>query len=203
MKIAIIGATGNVGAPIVAEALRRGHSITGIARDPTRHAARENLLLIKGDANQPQELAPLLAGHDAVVSAVQFTGSSPDLLIDAVRRSRVKRYLVVGGAGSLDTAEGILHVDSPGFPEFVREEASRGKIFLDVLRAVDDLDWTMLSPSSLFTAGDRTGVFRLGENTLLTAADGKSWISYDDYAIALIDEIESPKHIRLRFTVGY
>lgn len=203
MKIAIIGATGNVGAPIAAEALSRGHSVTGMVRNPAKPELREGLRFVTGDANQPQKSAPLLAGHDVVVSAVPFTGSSPELLVDAVRRSRVKRYLIVGGAGSLETAEGTLLVESPGFPEFVREEATLGKRFLEVLRGVDDLDWTMLSPSALLTAGDRTGTFRLGEDTLLTAADGKSWISYDDYAIALIDEIESSKHVRRRFTVGY
>lgn len=203
MKIAIIGATGNVGAAIVAEALRRSHSVTGITRNPAKGGTGDGLRLVQGDANQPQELAPIFAGHDVVVSSVPFVGSSPDLLIDAVRRSRVKRYVVVGGAGSLQTSQGILLVDSPGFPEFVRAEATRGKMFLDVLRTCDDLDWTMLSPSAEFTAGDRTGAFRLGDDTLLTAADGKSWISYDDYAIALIDEIESPKHIGRRFTIGY
>ena len=203
MKIAIIGATGNVGAPVAAEALRRSHSVTGIARRSAPLEARDGLPVVEGDANRPRELAPLLAGHDVVVSSIPFAGSSPDLLLDAVRRSHVKRYLVVGGAGSLQTADGTLLVDSPGFPEFVREEATCGKMFLDALRTVDDLDWTMLSPSALFVAGDRTGVFRLGADALLTAADGKSWISYEDYAIALLDEIESPKHIRRRFTVGY
>ena len=203
MKIAVLGATGHVGSPIVAEALRRSHSVTGIVREPWRHEGRQHLLFIKGDANEPQEIAPLLAEHDVVVSAVPFRNSRPALLIDAVRRSRVKRYLVVGGAGSLQIADGTLLVDSPDFPEFVREEATGGKVFLDVLRTVDDLDWTMLSPSALITSGDRTGTFRLGEDTLLTSAAGKSWISYDDYAIALIDEIESPRHVRRRFTVGY
>ncbi len=116
----------------------------------------------------------------------------------------MKRYLVVGGAGSLQTSEGgILLVDSPGFPEFVHEEATRGKIFLDMLRTVDDLDWTMLSPSALFTARDRTGRFHLGRDTLLTAPNGENSIAYDDYAIALLDEIESPRNVRRRFTVGY
>ena len=82
-------------------------------------------------------------------------------------------------------------------------EASRGKDFLDELRSVTDLDWTMLSPSLLFTAGERTGVFRLGKDTLLTGADGKSWISFEDYSIALLDELENPKHLKSRFTVGY
>jgi hypothetical protein len=132
-----------------------------------------------------------------------FRLSDPALLIDAVRRAGVGRYLVVGGAGSLEVAPGRLLIDTPEFPDFAREEAGAGKRFLDVLRTVDDLDWTMLSPSALFFAGERTGKFRLGTDALLTAADGKSWISYEDFAVALLDEIEAPKHVRQRFTVGY
>lgn len=204
MKIALIGASGNVGSRLVAEALRRGHSVTGIAREPSTLEAHHGLSLVRGDAKEPRVLAPLLAEHEVVVSSLPFVAIGPDLLIDAVCRSGVKRYLVVGGAGSLRTSDsGTLVVDTPGFPEFVREEATRGKLFLEALRTVDDLEWTMLSPSALFTAGERTGIFRLGRDTLLTAADGKSWISYEDYAIALLDEIETPKHVRRRFTVGY
>lgn len=203
MKLAIIGATGNVGTRLVAEALGRGHRVTAIARDPAKLAAHDGLTAVAGDANQPATLAPLLAAHDAIVSAVAFRLSEPAKLIEAVRRSGVLRYLVVGGAGSLEMAPGKLLVDSPHFPEFAREEASRGKVFLDVLRTVDDLDWTMLSPSALFIAGERTGTFRLGGDGLLTGTDGKSWISYEDYAVALLDEIEAPQHVRRRFTVGY
>ncbi|MDQ0393098.1 NAD(P)-dependent oxidoreductase [Labrys monachus] len=203
MKIAIIGATGNVGTRIVDEALRRSHAVTAIARDPSKLGERAGLTPVAADANVPGALAPLLAGHDAIVSSVRFSGSQPDLLIDAVRRSGVKRYLVVGGAGSLETAPGTLLIESPHFPPAYFDEASRGKAFLDILRGVSDLDWTMLSPSALFVPGERTGSFRLGDDTLLTAADGKSWISYEDFAVALIDEIEAPKHLRSRFTVGY
>jgi putative NADH-flavin reductase len=203
MKIAIIGATGNVGTRIVAEALRRGHSVTGIARDTAKLTPRKNLTLVTGDANVPGALAPLLAGHDAVVSSVHFSVSDPKLLIDGVRQSGVKRYLVVGGAGSLEIAPGKLLVEAPNFPQEYFKEASLGKAFLDVLRSVTDLDWTMLSPSALFIEGERTGKFRLGADTLLTAADGKSWISYEDFAAALLDEIEAPKHIKGRFTIGY
>jgi len=203
MKIALIGATGNVGTRILAEALKRGHSVTGIARDPAKLETRDGLQRIQGDVHVPDTLAPLLAGHDVVVSSVGFRASDPALLIEAVRRSGVKRYLVVGGAGSLEIAPGQLLIDAPNFPELYREEATKGKVFLDHLRAVDDLDWTLLSPSALFKAGERTGVFRLGGDTLLTSAEGKSWISYEDYAIALVDEIETPAHLRQRFTVGY
>jgi len=115
----------------------------------------------------------------------------------------VKRYLVVGGAGSLEVSPGHALVDSPGFPALYKEESLAGKAFLEALRKVDDLDWTMLSPSALFTEGKRTGVFRLGRDALLTAADGKSWISFEDFAVAMLDEVEHPRHIRQRFTVGY
>lgn len=203
MKLAIIGASGNVGTRIVTEAFNRGHSVTTIVRDPSKVPSKTNLSVVAGDANTAGDLAPKLAGHDAVISTVGFRTSDPDLLIDAVRASGVKRYLVVGGAGSLYAEPGKLHIDTPHFPDFAREEASCGKVFLDKLKGAPDLDWTMLSPSALFTAGERTGKFRLGQDRLLTSAEGKSWISYEDYAIALLNEVETPKNIRRRFTVGY
>ena len=203
MKIAVIGATGNVGSRIVAEALRRGHTVTAIARDPAKLAPQSGLTPVRADASDPSALAQVLAGHDAVVSSIRFTESDPQALIGAVRESGVKRYLVVGGAGSLEVAPGKLLIDTPGFPAAARAESGAGKAFLDALRAAGDLDWTFLSPSALFTAGERTGNYRLGEETLLTAADGKSWISYEDFAQALLDEIEHPAHVRRRFTVGY
>jgi putative NADH-flavin reductase len=203
MKIAIIGATGNVGRRLVDEALRRGHSVTAIARNTSALTPTPKLALAQTDAHDPSALAAVLAGHDAVLSSVAFRMVAPAPLIAAVRRSGVKRYLVVGGAGSLEIAPGSLLVDSPNFPAPYKEEASKGKLFLDALRDVDDLEWTMLSPSALFVAGERTGMFRLAEDSLLTASDGRSWISYEDYAVAMLDEIEQPKHVRRRFTVGY
>jgi uncharacterized protein len=203
VKIAIIGATGNVGSRIVAEALRRGHTVTAVARDPSRLTPQPGLTPVAADASDPDALAKALAGHDTVVSSLRFIESDPQGLIDAVRESGVKRYLVVGGAGSLEVAPGKLLIDAPGFPEAARAESGAGKAFLDALRTADDLDWTFLSPSALFTAGERTGKYRLGDETLLTGADGKSWISFEDFADALLDEIEHPKHVRRRFTVGY
>lgn len=202
MKIAILGANGNVGARLVAEALRRGHQVTAVARRADNQADTAQLTHIAADIKDPS-LAARLRGHDAIISSIHFTQASSDDLLALVRASGVKRYLVVGGAGSLEVAPGKLLVDGADFPAIYLDEARAGKNFLDVLRGVNDLDWTFLSPSALFVAGERTGKFRLGADTLLVGADGKSWVSFEDYAIAMLDEIEKPAHIRQRFTVGY
>ena len=203
MKIAVIGASGNAGSRITAELAGRGHRVTAIARHPERIAARANVTPTKGDVMDQAGLVRLLAGHDAVISAVHFLASDPVRLIAAVRESKVGRYLVVGGAGSLEVAPGVRLVTTPGFPVAYKAEAEKGAAFLDLLRAERELNWTFLSPSALFVPGERTGKFRLGTDQLLTASDGKSSISFEDFALALADEIERPAHIRRRFTVGY
>jgi putative NADH-flavin reductase len=203
MKIAIIGATGNVGTRLVNEALNRHHAVSGIARDPSKLARRTGLSATMGDVTKPDALLLLLKGHDAIISSLRFQGIDTQQLIELVRRSGVRRYLVVGGAASLEIAPGQILLDSPHFPAAYKPEASAAKAFLDALRNVTDLDWTFVSPSAFFGPGERTGKFRLANNTLLTAPDGKSSISYEDYAIAMLDEVENPKHLRDRFTVGY
>jgi uncharacterized protein len=203
MKIAVIGASGNAGSRISAELARRGHSVTAIARHPEKIAVQANVTPTKGDVMDQAGLARLLAGHDAAVSSVHFLASDPAKLIGAAKESKVGRYLVVGGAGSLEVAPGVRLVTTPGFPVVYKAEAEKGAAFLDLLRAEKELNWTFLSPSALFVAGERTGKFRLGTDQLLTAADGKSSISFEDFAVALADEIERPAHIRQRFTVGY
>jgi putative NADH-flavin reductase len=203
MKLAVVGATGKAGSRIVHEALARGHDVTGICRHPENLPAHPRLTARRGDADDPASLAPLLRGHDAVISALRFLTSDARKLIDAVRQSAVKRYLVVGGAGTLEVAPGRALLDTPTFPEAAKGEAGRGRDFLNLIRAEGDLDWTFLSPSALFAPGERTGKFRVGVDSLLTAADGKSHISMEDYAIAMLDEVERPAHIRQRFTVGY
>lgn len=202
MKIAIVGASGNVGSRLVAEALRRGHHVTAVARSADSEADTAQLTHIAAGIKDPS-LPAKLRGHDAIISSIHFTQAPADDLLALVRASGVKRYLVVGGAGSLEAAPGKLVVDAPDFPAIYLDEARAGKDFLDVLRGIDDLDWTFLSPSALFVAGERTGHFRLGDDALLVGADGKSWISFEDYAIAMLDEIEQPRHSRKRFTVGY
>lgn len=203
MKIAVIGASGNAGSRISAELARRGHAVTAIARNPEKIAAQANVTAVKGDVLDQAGLALLIAGHDAAISSVHFTASDPVRLIGAAKDSKVGRYLVVGGAGSLEVAPGVRLVTTPGFPVAYKAEAEKGAAFLDLLRAEKELNWTFLSPSALFTAGERTGKFRLGTDQLLTAEDRKSWISFEDFAVALADEIERPAHIRQRFTVGY
>ncbi len=203
MKIAVIGASGNAGSRITAELARRGHAVTAIARNPEKITAQANVTATKGDVLDQAGLARLIAGHDAAISSVHFMASDPLRLIGAASDSKVGRYLVVGGAGSLEVAPGVRLVMTAGFPVAYKAEAEKGAAFLDLLRAEKELNWTFLSPSALFTAGERTGQFRLGTDRLLTAEDGKSWISFEDFAVALADEIERPAHIRQRFTVGY
>lgn len=200
-KVAVIGATGNVGARLVTELVRRGHRVTAISRNPAKPASPQ-VEAVAGDVRDPAGLARLLTGHDAVVSAVRFGDTDPQALIDAVRASDVKRYLVVGGAGSLEVAPGQRLVDQPDFPGAYKDEALKGAAFLDALDGVADLDWSFLSPSALIGPGERTGRFRLGGDQLLVG-EGGSRITYEDYAVALVDEIERPAHIRRRFTVGY
>jgi putative NADH-flavin reductase len=202
MKVAVIGASGRGGSRLVEELVRRGHTVTAIARNVDKLPSGPGITAKKGDVHDAS-LADLLRGHDAVVSAVRFTQSDPALLIGAVKKSGVKRYLVMGGAGSLEVAPGKKLIDTPQFPEAAKPEASKGSVFLDALRQEKDLDWTFLSPSALIEIGERTGKFRLGGDQLLTDANGKSRITFEDYAIAMADEVENPKHSRRRFTVGY
>lgn len=203
MKIAHFGATGRVGSRIVVEALRRGHQVTAIARAPGDLKSQPNLIFQRGDVNQEGEVARLAADHDAVFSSVKFQALQPRVLIAGVKGSGVNRLLVVGGAGSLEVAPGVQLVDTPGFPEAYKSEAIPGRDFLNLLRGEEQLEWTFLCPSAEFAPGTRTGKFRLGKDQLLTQPSGESRISMEDFAIAFIDELENPKHIRERFTVGY
>jgi len=203
MKVALIGATGNIGTRLLAELVSRGHTITAIARHPEKVSAKPGVSAKRGDVSDKAGLAALLGGHDAVISAVRFGNTDARTLVDAVKASGVPRYLVVGGAGSLEVAPGQKLIDTPAFPAAYKPEASKGGMFLDLLRGEKDLDWTFLSPSALIQAGQRTGKFRLGGDQLLTDSKGASSISYEDYAVALIDELEKPAHSRRRFTVGY
>jgi len=203
MKVALIGITGHVGSRLATELLKRGHAVTGIARNVDKVEARAGLVVKPGDARAAPALAPLLAGHDAVVSASRFQTSDATALVDAVKKAGVKRLLVVGGSGSLEVAPGYALKDAPQFPPAFKPEASAGSEFLTTLRREDVLDWTFLSPSVEFAPGERTGAFRLGGDQLLVDENGKSWISMEDFAIAMVDELERPTHSRRRFTVGY
>lgn len=201
-KIILIGASGNAGSRILKELSDRGHGVTAVARFPENIASLPGVTAVRGNVFDSQGLVDLLKGHEIAISAVHFSASDPAILIAAVRDAGVGRYLVVGGAGSLVIAPGQRVVDQPDFPTEYKEEATKGGEFLEMLKATTDIDWAFLSPSAMFIAGERTGKFRLGRDTLLTNDKGSS-ISFEDYAIALADEVETPAHSRQRFTVGY
>ncbi len=203
MRILIIGVTGRVGSRIAAEALARGHAVGGLARNAGLGPVPDGVALVQGDARIYDRLPDLVRGHDAVVVAAFLRDLFAELLVGAVRRGGVSRLFVVGGAASLECAPGRLLIDLPEFPELYRPEAKGAKRFLDDLRAIGDLDWSYLSPAAEFEPGERTGRFRLGGDALLTDAEGRSRISMEDYAIAALDELESPSHLRQRYSIAY
>ena len=202
MKVAVIGATGNIGTKVVAELVSRGHSVTAIARNASK-ATGTNVQAKSADVSDPAVAAALLKGHDAVISAAPFTPGLSPAIIEAVKRSGVKRYIMVGGAGSLEVAPGKMLKDTMNLPEPIKKMLDEAAENLTRLRGETALDWTFFSPAAEIGPGARTGKFRLGGDQLLTDAEGKSRISYDDYAIALVDELEQGKHIKKRFTVAY
>lgn len=144
-----------------------------------------------------------IPGCDALISAAKFQSTNAGALTGAVKSAGVGRLLVVGGAGSLEVAPGAALVDTPGFPDAYKPEALAGLQLLQALRNENAINWTFLSPSAEFMPGERTGKFRLGGDQLLKDSNGKSWISMEDFAIALVDELEHPAHVRRRLTVGY
>jgi uncharacterized protein len=215
MKIVLFGATGHVGRRIVREALERGHEVVGVTRDPSRAEAPDpRISLVRGDATDAASVAAAVRGADAVVSAVSprpgSTGTAPSLvdvargLIAGLREAGVKRLVVVGGAGSLEVAPGVALMDTPGFPEEYRDEATQGRDSLAVYRAeAGGLDWTFISPAVVIQPGERTGRYRTTIDQLLADEQGNSVISYEDYAVALLDELERPRHVGRRFGVAY
>ncbi|MBN2979272.1 3-beta hydroxysteroid dehydrogenase [Pseudomonas fluorescens] len=202
-KIAIIGATGRAGSQLLEEALRRGHSVVAIARNTDTLAARPGVTIKQVDALDAEALQQAISGSDVVISAAHFATLPASAVIGPVKKAGVPRLLVVGGAGSLLLPGGGRVIDSEGFPAEYKAEASAGAAFLETLRQETELNWTFLSPSALFDGTERTGQFRLGQDDLLVSSDGNSSISFADYAIAMLDEVETPKHSRQRFTVGY
>lgn len=203
MKIALIGATGFVGPYILQELMARGHEVTAIVRDPDNVPRNARVHAVSADATDAVALAPLLRGHDAVVASVQFRRVDPSRILRAVALSKVERYLVVGGAGTLRTASGGLLMDAPDFPAEWLSEPQRAIRFLDELKAQRDVNWTFLSPSALLSPGGRTGRYRLGTDDLIVGCGGRSHISTQDLAVALADELDQPQHLNMRFTAGY
>ena len=203
MKVALIGASGNIGGQILTELVSRGHVVTAVARNVEKVTAQPSVTPARADLADTKGLADVLRGHDAIISSVRFKMFKPNEMLDAVHASGVKRLIMVGGAGSLVVAPGVALIDTPAFPAASKEEGTGGAVMLAALGKEDGLEWSFLSPSAVIGPGERTGKFRLGGDQLLVGTDGKSRISIPDVAIALVDELEQRKHIRGRFTVGY
>ncbi|MCP2259008.1 hypothetical protein LX15_002707 [Streptoalloteichus tenebrarius] len=210
MKLVLVGATGMIGRRVLDEALRRGHEVTAVARNASGPAGRPGLTVRTGSLFDAPFLADVVAGADVLISAISSKASPGATLADAARRlldaarTAGARLVVVGGAGSLEVAPGALLVDTPDFPAAYLPEARAQADALAALRAEgDDVDWTYLSPAAEIAPGERTGRFRLGGDQLLVDDSGASRISVEDYAVALLDEVEKPAHTRQRFTVAY
>lgn len=207
MKIALIGATGFVGAGILQEALDRGHEVSAIVRDASALPTAANLRATTANATDADALADAVREHDLVISAFNPV-SDPDgrgtqAIIDGVRRAGVPRLLVVGGAGTLEVAPGQRLVDQPDFPAEWKDGALRTAAFLDQLRDEREVDWVFVSPAANLHPGERTGRYRVGGDRFMTDEAGESRISLADYAVAMLDEAERLAHQRARFSVAY
>lgn len=202
MKVAVLGASGRAGSEITKELAARGHEVLAIARKPEAIPAGPNIRAVAGNASDAHALAALIRGSDAVISALHFDISA-ETLLSALRKAGVGRLLVTGGAASLEIALGKRLYDAPDFPAEWKGIAGAGIAFLDALRGEEEIDWTFFSPAALIFEGPRTGTFRIGGDRLIVDEAGESKISFADYAIAMVDELEKHEHSRRRFTAGY
>jgi len=213
MKVAVIGASGQIGAFIRDEALARGHYVTAIVRHSEKITVQNPRLTVVEADILKDRVEELVNSYDAVISAYNPGWSNPDIykeqiegykaIVSGVKKSGIKRLLVVGGAGSLEVAPGVQLLDRASFPEQVKKGVLATREVLYRLRKEEELEWTFLSPPTSIKPGERTGRYRVGKDQLLKNKEGESKISTQDYAVAMLDELEKPQHIRERFTVAY
>jgi uncharacterized protein len=209
MNVVLYGATGMVGSRILKELISRGHKVTVVARDPAKIPPTANVRVLQGDVLDADSVASTAKGADAVISAygppkdaTYLMEDSTRALIAGLKKAGVRRFLMAGGAGSLLVAPGMDIIDSGKLPAEWMDIAVAHRDALAILKQ-SDLDWTSFSPAAYIQPGERTGKFRLGEDWLVSDDQGNSRISAEDYAVALVDELEQPKHIKQRFTVAY
>ena len=216
MKVALIGASGFVGTAVLNELLERGHQVTAIVRHPEKVKQGDKVTLVKANALEENEVANAVKGHDAVVSTYNPGWTNPNIYEEflqgaqaiqkGVKTAGVKRFLVVGGAGSLYVAPGTQLIDTPQFPAEWKPGALAAREYLNIIKEEQDLDWTFLSPAIEMhqgTSGERKGTYRKGLDNPVFDENGRSIISVEDMAIAIVDQLENPQYIRQRFTVAY
>lgn len=216
MKVAVIGASGFVGIPLVKELLQRGHEVVGIVRNPEKVEPADKLTVVAANVLNEDEVVKAVAGADAVINAFNAGWTNPNLYADFLQGSKaiqagtkkagIKRFITVGGAGSLYVADGMQLLDTPEFPEAYRAGATAARDYLDFIKEEKDLDWTFFSPAIEMhqgTAGIRKGTYRTSLDTPVFDEHGRSILSVEDVAVTLVDELENPKHIKQRFTAAY
>lgn len=214
-KVLLIGATGFVGSAILNELISRGHEVTALVRNADKLAGKTGAKAVVGDVADEEAVTHLAEGKDAVISAYNPGWMNPDIarlitenypkILSAAKKSGVGRLLIVGGAGTLFCAPGLRVVDSGAIPEEIMGGVRPlGDFYLNTLTKEQAIDWVFFSPAGAFDEkGERTGNFRLGKDDLIVDANGQSHISVQDYALAMVDELEKPAHHKERFTIGY
>jgi putative NADH-flavin reductase len=214
-QLVLIGASGFVGSAILKEALSRGHQVTGVVRNPVKlKVTHPNFTLRPADVSTAETVAEVCSLAEVVVSAYNPGWNNPNIyedtlrvypeILKGVKKSGVDRLMVVGGGGSLFVSPGVRLMDTGAIPlEFMPGVRSLATFYFDFLMPEQELDWVFFSPAAMLVPGERTGVYRLGKDDLIVDAEGKSTISVEDYAKAMIDEIEQPTQHKERFTIGY
>jgi putative NADH-flavin reductase len=217
MKVALIGATGFVGSQVLKELVLRGHETIAIARNTAKIPTENGLVTaVSADVLKPEEVAAAVSGVDAVISTYNPGWTNPNIyneflqgaqaIQEGIKQTDVKRYLIVGGAGSLYVKPGVQLIDTPHFPEEYKPGASAAREYLDILKQETELDWTFLSPAIEMhpgTSGVKKGTYRKNLEEPVFDENHKSIISVEDLAVAIVDEIEQGNHIKQRFTVAY
>lgn len=214
-RIVLIGASGFVGSALLEEALNRGHQVTAVVRNPAKITiTSSNLFVVKADVSSAETVADVCRGFTVVISAFNPGWKNPDIyddtlkiysaILEGVKKAGVKRFLCVGGAGSLFIAPGLRLMDSGSVPPALLPGVkAMGDFYLNVLCREKEIDWVFLSPAADMRPGKRTGKFRIGKDNLIEDERGNSAISVEDYAVAMLNELEKPAHHRERFTIGY
>ena len=214
-SVVLIGASGFVGNAILNELLSRGHKVTAVVRNPKKiNVTNSKLEIVKTDVSDTNVMVEICKGKEAIISAYNPGWANPDiyeetlrnypLILEAAKRSGVKRLLCVGGAGTLFCAPGLRVVDSGAIPDAIMDGVkSLGEFYLNTLMNEKTIDWIFFSPAGTLESGKRTGKFRLDKDDLIVDENGIRHISVEDYAVAMVDELENPKHHYERFTIGY